>query len=80
MTDHWDPTAAFLAGEYRPIGRYCPRCGRHDTSNEMSTRSQMVCGGCGASWQADALVVDGRPSNLGPDQPIPDVRIGEPGA
>lgn len=48
--DAWDPTAAYLAGEYRPIGNFCPRCGRHDRA--IGFGAQMSCGHCGMEWQA----------------------------
>lgn len=50
--DHWNPTAAFLAGDYQPIGEYCPRCGVHTPSS--TNDAQVNCAKCGATWQRDA--------------------------
>jgi hypothetical protein len=58
----WNPTAEFLAGEYRPRS-LCPRCG---SDRAVDYGAQLGCGRCGASWQPDVEVLrDARP---GPDR------------
>ncbi len=63
----WNPTDAYRSGEYRPIGRYCLRCGRHD--RVVSYGAQESCGNCGAPWQADVDEIESYIDSLRP--PVP---------
>ncbi len=65
----WNPTTAYQSGQYQPIGRYCPRCGRHDRM--VSYGAQESCIHCGATWQADADEIEVYIAALQPEGPAP---------
>jgi ribosomal protein S27AE len=49
----------------RPAQVWCPRCG---SKRIADYGAQVICGHCGATWQADALLVEpGRPTEPPPD-------------